>query len=365
MTTNIGIIGFGSFGQFLYDSFKQVRHLKVTALADSKKNRDPGHTKFYTDWKDIIKDDGVDIVWISTVPDVHAEIACAALYAGKDVIIEKPVATNIKDAKQILKVRDKTGKMVTVNYMMRFNPISICIADFTQRNVFGSLRRVNVENYAQDETLPIKHWFWNKEVSGGILIEHAVHFIDLVNYFSNQQFRTVNGMAHKRKSGQEDQVFATVLYEKGLIASHYHSFSRPSFFERTTIRMSFDLAEIDIEGWIPLKGHIRALVNNQSKSAIKRLPNVDIVKENKISTFIAWLLFFNHNLFLFALPAKTSYTGLSLADQIQLLRNINIPLWQRPTPIRRRSNSFLTATWKKSLSKTALRKNSHPARSCA
>ncbi|MEN6384044.1 MAG: Gfo/Idh/MocA family oxidoreductase, partial [Phycisphaerales bacterium] len=206
-----------------------------------------------------------------------------AMYAGKDVIIEKPIATNIRDAKEVLKVRERTGKIATVDYMMRFNPICICLAEYTHENIFGMLRRVNVENYAQDETLPIQHWFWNKKVSGGILIEHAVHFIDLVNYFSDQQYKTVQGISHKRKTGQEDQVFANVLYENGLIASHYHSFSRPRFFERTSIRLNYDLAEFDIEGWIPLKGYFRALANKEIHTAIKHLPNVNIKKETKLN----------------------------------------------------------------------------------
>ncbi|OHB61090.1 MAG: hypothetical protein A2Y12_13865 [Planctomycetes bacterium GWF2_42_9] len=285
MATKIGIIGFGGFGQFIYESCKQLKHIEVSAIADNKKSCDPGHTKFYTAWKGLIRDENVDLVWIATVPDVHAGIACAAMYAGKDVIIEKPAATNMKDAKQILNVRDKTARIATVNYMMRFNPISICLQQFNDKNIFGKIRRVHIENYAQDETLPLKHWFWNKEVSGGILIEHAVHFFDLVNYISGQKQIKVNGLCYRRQSGQEDQVFAGVLYDKGLIASHYHSFSRPGFFERTSIRLSFDLAEIDIEGWLPLKGHFRALINKNTASEIRKLPNVEM-KEQKIASIL-------------------------------------------------------------------------------
>ncbi|OHB49403.1 MAG: hypothetical protein A2Y10_19425 [Planctomycetes bacterium GWF2_41_51] len=288
MVTKIGIIGFGAFGQFLYQCFKPMPDVKVVAVADSKRARDPGHTKFYVSWKNLITDNEIDIVWIATVPDVHAEIACDSMQAGRDVIIEKPIAITLKDARQILKIRDRTARLATVNYMMRFNPLCKLLADFTRENVFGQLRRVNIENYAQDETLPAKHWFWKKELSGGILIEHAVHFIDLVNYFSGQDFRTVTGLSHNRNPGQEDQVLASVLYEKGLIASHYHSFSRPGFFERTSIRLNYDLAEFDIEGWLPLEGNFRALVNKDSYAAINLLPGVEIKNETKISNLIRY-----------------------------------------------------------------------------
>lgn len=288
MITKIGIIGFGSFGQFLYQCFKPMPDVKVIAVADSKKARDPGHTKFYVTWKNLVKDNDIDIVWIATVPDVHAEIACAALQAGRDVIIEKPVAITLKDARQILKTRDRTARVAAVNYMMRFNPICQLLAEFTQSGSFGHLRRVNVENYAQDETLPAKHWFWKKELSGGILIEHAVHFIDLVNYFSGRDFLRVVSLKHNRNPGQEDQVLACVLHENGLIASHYHSFSRPGFFERTSIRLNYDLAEFDIEGWLPLEGNFRALVNKDSFEDIKLLPGIEIKNETKASNLIRY-----------------------------------------------------------------------------
>ena len=71
----------------------------------------------------------------------------------------------------------------------------------------------------------------------------------------------------------EDRVYASVLYEDGLIASHYHAFARPGFFERTTQRFVYDLAEIEIEGWVPLKGKIWAIVNEDTESKLDILPN--------------------------------------------------------------------------------------------
>lgn len=287
MSINIGIIGYGGFGQFLYESWKQIPDVQVVAVADAVPTRNPGgNIKFYQLWEDLIKDNTVDIVWISTPPNTHADIACAAMIAGKDVIIEKPIATNLNDARRILKTRDQTARIAIVDYMLRFNPICRCFADFTSAQIFGRLRRANIENYAQDQGLPPQHWFWNKEVSGGILIEHAVHFIDLINYFSGRKYKTVNGLSHKRNAGQEDQVFASVLYDDGLIASHYHSFSRPGFFERTSIRLNYDLADFDIEGWIPLRGNFRALVNEKTFAAIHQLPGLTIEKDTNISDLL-------------------------------------------------------------------------------
>ena len=69
---------------------------------------------------------------------------------------------------------------------------------------------------------------------------------------------------------------ATVTYSDGLIASHYHAFSGPGFFEQTTIRLTFDLARIEVEGWVPMKGRFQALINKLDKDKLSILPGLQI-----------------------------------------------------------------------------------------
>lgn len=269
----LGIIGYGGFGRFLHNSFREIENMAVVALADHVRARDPGTgIRFYTDWHELLSDSGVDIVSIVTPPSTHEEIACAAMTLGKHVLIEKPLATTVEAARNIIAVRDRTGASAAVNYMMRYNPIIEALQDIGRKKIFGELRRADVENYAQDSGLPAEHWFWDRSMSGGILIEHAVHFIDVVHSLTDQKPAQVAGLVHSRNARQQDQVLASALYDRGLIATHYHSFAYPGFFESTSIRLAFDLAVIDIEGWIPLKGSLRALVNSVTEDDLRNLP---------------------------------------------------------------------------------------------
>lgn len=279
----LGIIGYGGFGKFLYKSWKRLENVKIVAVADQDASCNPGGTiSFYNRWQDLIKVQEIDIVSIVTPPSSHAEIACAAMQAGKHVIIEKPIAITIEDGKRIIAMRDQTGKKAIVDYMLRFNPIVETLALLSHDKAFGELRRVDVENYAQDSTLPPEHWFWKPDIAGGILIEHAVHFIDLVHSLTNESPRRVTGLCHSRNRKQEDRVLANVLYDNGLIATHYHAFARPAFFEDTTIRLSYDLAQIDIEGWIPLSGKIKALVNTNTEQTLSQLPGFKLQHVQRI-----------------------------------------------------------------------------------
>ncbi|UCD27794.1 MAG: Gfo/Idh/MocA family oxidoreductase [Planctomycetota bacterium] len=276
-TYNIGIIGYGGFGQFLHNSWKNLDKVRVTAVADEIPERNPGgKIKFYDRWQDLIEDKNLDIISIVTPPNSHSQIACAAMEAGKHILVEKPIATSIEEGRKILAVREKMGRVGTVNFMLRFNPLVGILGRLTADGIFGELRHANVENYAQDEGLPPEHWFWDHELAGGILIEHAVHFIDLVHSLTEQEFKRVYGLKHNRNPRQEDQVLAAVEYDGGLIATHYHAFSRPGFFENTSVRLVYDLAQIDIEGWIPLTGRISVLVSSDSKKKVMELPNFKI-----------------------------------------------------------------------------------------
>ncbi len=278
-----GIIGYGGFGRFLEHSWKSLENIRIAAVSDTRPQRElSSQIKLYQNWKDMIHDEEIDIISIVTPPSSHAEIVCEAMKAHKHVLIEKPLATTMEDARRILDVYRKTGVKATVNFMMRFNPIIETLGVLTKKGVFGELRRADIENYAQDSSLDAEHWFWNREISGGILIEHGVHFIDIINSLTDQKPCQITGASSFRNERQEDQVLASVTYDKGLIATHYHQFAYPGFFETTSIRLAYDLAVIDLEGWIPLKAGIRALVTAATKEDLLTLPGFRILESRKI-----------------------------------------------------------------------------------
>ncbi len=280
---HIGIIGYGGFGKFLHHSWRKKDNLEIAAVADlNPENKPAKNIRFYKQWQDLLKDDDIDIVSIATPPSTHADMACAAMKSHKNVLLEKPLAITIKDANRIIKTRKQTGKIATVDYMLRFNPLLEKLQSLTRKKTFGELRRVSVENYAQSSSLPPDHWFWNTNMSGGILIEHAVHFIDLVHFFTPARPEKVNGLSCPSKKNHENPVLADILYDNGLMATHYHAFSRPGFFEETTIRMIYDLAQIELKGWIPLSGIVTALTNSKTIKDLQQLYNFRITNSNAI-----------------------------------------------------------------------------------
>ncbi|MEX0720890.1 MAG: Gfo/Idh/MocA family oxidoreductase [Balneolaceae bacterium] len=272
----IGIIGFGGFGNFIYDALSHSEFFEVICVADKFKNSAeiPGDITFLKNWNDLLQLEEVDAVIISTPPVSHAEITLASLKAGKHVLTEKPLAISAKLCKEIKKAASEFNGIVMVDFLQRFNPLLEILHAFHSENLFGSLERFYVENYAQDETLPPSHWFWDKKVSGGILIEHAVHFIDIVHWFQAGEIEHISGFSDQRNTTQTDRMSATVQYKNGLLASHYHSFTRPDIFERTNMRFVFNTAQFELDGWIPESGNFIILGNKMIEEELQKLPNI-------------------------------------------------------------------------------------------
>ncbi len=326
MTSRVGIIGYGGFGRFLRRAWSEVEGVEVTAVADlTFDTRDAviDGLRAYNSWQRLLDDKVVDLVSIATPPSSHSAIAVAALDHGVHVLIEKPVATSIPAAQAILEARDRSGLVAAVNFMQRFNPIISAIHGWCRSGVFGALQRVVVENYAQDETLGPDHWFWDEAVSGGILVEHGVHFFDIVNGCTSADVSSLTHRSWSRHPEMEDRVFALVEYEDGLVATHYHAFNRLDEFERTSIRFVFDAAQVEVEGWIPMQGRILALAGMGSRAALDDLPNLALTSatqgQSQVDTITSARFCLDgskEDAYLAALRAL-------MADMIQSIRNPN------------------------------------------
>lgn len=268
----IGIIGYGGFGAFLHRAWDAMDNARVVAVCDSDPARDPGGVAFYQRVADLLSDSDVEIVSIATPPASHKDLAVKALQAEKHVLIEKPLALCEKDALLIKRVAESAGRVASVNFVLRYNQIAESMRQIVRDGVFGKLRRADLRNYAMQDTVPEGHWFWEPSISGGILLEHGVHFFDLVSWMNESPARDVFSLGVERKPGMEDRVFAAVKYDNGVVGTFWHSFSRPRELEHTTFHFAFDLGEVDMIGWIPLELRIWGWTDEAGLEKIKSLP---------------------------------------------------------------------------------------------
>ncbi len=277
----IGIVGLGGFGVFCLAAFADMSEITVAAAADSDPHRAAIAEEFgarvYTRYEDLLADPGVQIVAINTPPYLHARMAIEAARAGKHLFVEKPLATALDDAHRVIQAAQKAGVLLTVDYVLRFHPLHQLAVKIVQSGAFGPLRHFSLENFASDDTLLPGHWFWDAAQSGGIHVEHGVHFLDICNQLSGCKPDSASGTTQARADGRVDRVSATVRYVDDVLATFHHSFNQIGRIEQTTIHITCARGRLALSGWIPTELTLSGLVDSAGLAALQDLFGKDLI----------------------------------------------------------------------------------------
>lgn len=203
-----GIIGCGlisdSHGGFL----NTWEGSEIVAVCDINKEklsiaRDKYNCRGYADYKELINDKEIDIVHICTPHYLHSIMAIDAMKAGKNVFCEKPMATNEEDALKMIKTSELTGMKLGICFQNRYNPESVKLKELIDSGDYGNVigARGIVTWYRTVPYYIESGWrgTWEKE-GGGVLINQAIHTIDLIQWFTGQPVKlrasVFNGYLH-------------------------------------------------------------------------------------------------------------------------------------------------------------------------
>ena len=226
----LGVVGAGRFAAFLLDAVQnlpgvQLRNVADLSLEAAQALASPHQAKATDDWRDLLNDDGVDVIVVATPPVTHAPIALAGLQAGRHVFCEKPLATEASDAVEVADAAQRAHRALVVDHVLHYNPILRALTQLGGA-LLGPVQRFCFENDASDEDLPIGHWFWDETQSGGIFVEHGVHFFDAAHLLVGSAPVSVQAMVARRgDDGVVDLVSATARHPGGVLASHTHGFT--------------------------------------------------------------------------------------------------------------------------------------------
>jgi predicted dehydrogenase len=287
-TLGLGLMGYGGFGQFSAEAMRTIPGVAVAAVADvSQGSRDIAAQRFpaarlYTDAHDLLNDRGVDIVVINTPPSAHAPLAAAAARAGKHIFCEKPLAVSLAEADDVIASVRQNNVRLTLNYVLRHNVLNRKLAGLLRAGVLGGLHHMSLENWATDEPLRPGHWFWDVSQSGGIWVEHGVHFFDLFTWWGAASAQAVSAFSHAHPDGRRDREWAIVRYSDDIAATYHHAFTQPQRFEQTTIRLACARGYVTLHGWMQTRLIVEALVDNQGIETVDRWAREGIRAELQI-----------------------------------------------------------------------------------
>ncbi|MFF9216564.1 Gfo/Idh/MocA family protein [Streptomyces viridosporus] len=153
-----------------------------------------------TDWRALVERDDVDLVDICTPGDSHAEIALAALAAGKHVLCEKPLANTVAEAEAMVRAADEArerGKVAMVGFNYRRVPATALARRMVAEGRLGALRHVRVtylQDWLVDPAFPLTWRLRREQAGSGSLGDLGAHIVDLAQYLAGERLVGVSAL---------------------------------------------------------------------------------------------------------------------------------------------------------------------------
>ena len=206
------VIGTGFWGKNHTRVYGELDSTELVAVCDVNRERakaiaDQFGVKAYTSSSRMLKNEAIEVVSVCTWSTKLAREALKALNAGKHVLVEKPMATNTKQAEKLLAVAEKNGLHLTVGFLMRFIPGLQHIREAVETKKLGELVCATAKRVSQ----------WPERIGDvGVVKDTAIHDIDVMRYVSGEDpisvYAKTGSMRHRKF---EDYAQIMLTYEDG------------------------------------------------------------------------------------------------------------------------------------------------------
>ena len=182
----LGVLGAGFIGRIHLRCFSNIEGVELAGLFDvdkelaAKAAEEYQVEKIYDSSDVIIEDEDIDAVVLGVPNKIHKPLAIQALKAGKHVLLEKPMALNGTEAREIYQAQQQSGKLLMMAHQMRWTWTNREIKKIIQKGALGKIYNVKVGWFRRKGIPGWGSWFTRMaESGGGPLIDIGVHMLDL------------------------------------------------------------------------------------------------------------------------------------------------------------------------------------------
>ena len=221
---NFAIVGMGHIAKKHMEAIEKTEQANLYAICDTNPERLEevnGNVKKYTDLQEMLEENpDIHVVSICVPSGLHAPLAKIVAEQKRHIIMEKPMSLKLEDAEQMIQYAEENNVKLAVVHPNRFRPAIIKLREQMDRNAFGTLSHANAtvrwnRNQAYYDQAK---WRGTKEFDGGVLMNQAIHDIDLMLWLMGP-VKSVQAMAttRLRKIETEDVAAAVVEFENGAL----------------------------------------------------------------------------------------------------------------------------------------------------
>jgi predicted dehydrogenase len=247
----VGLIGAGFIGRNHFNQYEKIAdRAKIVAICDLEEprrlgdwsgvggnvgdtqgtKRDLHGAKPYADYKQLLADPQVEMVDICVPTYLHAEIAMAALKAGKHVLCEKPMALTVEQCDEVLKIAVGAPGKFMIAQCIRFWPECVFVKKCIEDKRFGGLKAVNLRRQASTPTYSLNNWLLDPALSGGAILDLHVHDVDYVLFMLGKPHTVTAQAATRGNTHAYDRVHSLWHYPNGPVVQVEGYWDMPESF---------------------------------------------------------------------------------------------------------------------------------------
>jgi len=239
---NLAIAGVGAWGKNLLRNFYNLCDGGLVLACDQSDDRlkyvkaNYAGVETTSDYNDILKRDDIEAVVLATPPANHFEMASAAIKAGKDVFVEKPLVLSVEDGEKLVEQADKANRIVMVGHIMVYHPATLYLKQQIDEGALGKIYYLYASRVNLGKVRDIENALWS----------FAPHDISIILFLLDKDpvRVTSTGSAYLRP-GIEDVVFTTLHFGDGTMAHIHVSWLDPHKDRKLVVVGSKKMAEFD------------------------------------------------------------------------------------------------------------------------
>jgi len=259
----LGIIGTGNIGRAHLTALSSLKktnlaHFQLAAVCDidsksaKKAAKDFNITATYENYKELLENDKIDVVYVCTPTSRHTDIVKAAAKAGKAIYCEEPLANSCPQARTLMAVTQDAKVPSGAGFLLRYDPFILYAKNLLETHDFGKpmLAHIRTDHKYTEKFEKLNQWRGDAQiVGGGTLVEHCVHDIDFLSWFFGPIVDVFAKVGFFTNRGVEDLASLMMTHRDGSIStldSIWHSVDRPDerhielFFENGFIGITLE-----------------------------------------------------------------------------------------------------------------------------
>ena len=188
-TYGVAILGTGNVARGHLKAIRDTEGAELVALGEIDREKGVAWMEeqgvscpLYTDLDDLLSDEAVDIVIITTPNNLHAALTIQIAEAGKNILIEKPVALNLEELHAMQEAVQKAGVKTLVSFVLHWNPAISMAKNLINEGIIGDVFMAETCYWHSTPRAAPGHWMTKKEIAGSVFLMGGVHAVDAARW---------------------------------------------------------------------------------------------------------------------------------------------------------------------------------------